>query len=39
MHRLMSNSKQGRGRFPVMTSLHDLIPNSLCVKAMVLRAK
>ena len=38
-HRLMSYSKQGRSRLPVMTSLHERMPNSLCVSDMVFRAK
>ena len=38
MQRLMSYSRQGRSRLPVITSLHDRIPNSRCVRAIVLRA-
>ena len=39
MQRLMSYSRHGRLRFPVMTSLHDRMPNNRCVSAIVLRAK
>ena len=38
MHRLMSYSRQGRSRLPVMTSLQDRIPNRRCVSDMVFRA-
>ena len=38
MQRLMSYSRHGRPRCPVITSLHDRIPNSRCVSAIVLRA-
>ena len=34
----MSNSRHGRGRSPVITSLHDRMPNILCVSAIVRRA-
>ena len=37
-HRLMSYSRQGRCRVPVMTSLHDRMPNTLWVSDMVRRA-
>ena len=39
MQRLMSYSRHGRPRLPVMTSLHERIPNSRCVSAIVRRAK
>ena len=39
MQRLMSYSRQGRPRLPVITSLHDRMPNSRCVSDIVLRAK
>ena len=39
MHRLMSYSRHGRSRLPVITSLHDRMPNSRCVSDIVLRAK
>ena len=39
MQRLMSYSRQGRPRLPVITSLHERIPNSRCVSAIVRRAK
>ena len=39
MQRLMSYSRHGRPRSPVITSLHDRIPNSLCVSDIVLRAE
>ena len=38
MQRLMSYSRHGRLRSPVMTSLHERMPNSRCVSPMVLRA-
>jgi hypothetical protein len=38
MQRLISNSRHGRPRSPVIVSLHDRIPNSRCVSDMVLRA-
>ena len=38
MQRLMSYSRQGRSRIPVITSLHDRIPKSRCVNPIVLRA-
>ena len=38
MQRLMSNSRHGRPRSPVITSLHDRMPNSLCVSDIVRRA-
>ena len=37
--RLMSYSRHGRPRLPVITSLHDRMPNSRCVSAIVRRAK
>ena len=37
--RLMSYSRQGRSRCPVITSLQERIPNSLWVSDIVLRAK
>ncbi len=36
--RLMSNSRQGRDRSPVITSLQDLRPNSLWLSDIALRA-
>ena len=36
--RLMSYSRHGRARLPSMTSLHDRIPNSRCVRLIVRRA-
>ena len=39
MQRLMSYSRHGRPRLPVITSLHDRMPKSRCVNAIVLRAK
>ena len=38
MQRLMSYSRQGRSRLPVMTSLHERMPNSRCVNDIVRRA-
>ncbi len=38
MQRLMSYSRHGLSRLPVMTSLHDRIPNSRCVSDIVFRA-
>ena len=38
MQRLMSYSRQGRSRFPVMVSLHERMPNSRCVSDIVRRA-
>ena len=38
MHRWMSYSRHGRSRMPVITSLHDRIPNSRCVSPIVRRA-
>ena len=38
MQRLMSYSRHGRSRVPVMTSLHDRMPNSRCVSPIVRRA-
>ena len=37
--RLMSYSRQGRPRSPVITSLHDRRPNSRCVRLIVRRAR
>ena len=37
MQRWMSYSRHGRARSPVMTSLHDRMPNSRCVSAIVRR--
>ena len=39
MQRLMSYSRHGRPRFPVITSLQERIPNSRCVSDIVRRAK
>ena len=38
-HRLMSYSRQARPRRPLMTSLHERMPNSLWVSDIVLRAR
>ena len=38
IHRLMSYSRQGRSRLPVMTSLHERMPNSRWVNPIVRRA-
>ena len=38
MQRLMSYSRHGRSRLPVITSLHDRMPNSRCVSPIVRRA-
>ncbi len=35
----MSYSRHGRPRLPVITSLHERMPNSRCVSDIVLRAK
>ena len=37
--RLMSYSRHGRGRWPVMTSLHERRPNNLWPRVMVRRAR
>ena len=37
MQRLMSNSRHGRPRSPVITSLHERMPNSRWVSDIVLR--
>ena len=39
MQRLMSYSRHGRPRRPVITSLHDRMPNSRCESTIVRRAK
>ena len=39
MQRLMSYSRHGRPRFPVITSLHDRMPNNRWVSDIVRRAK
>ena len=39
MQRPMSYSRHGRARSPVITSLHDRMPNSRCVSVIVLRAE
>ena len=39
MHRLISYSRHGRPRLPVISSLHERIPNSRCVSAIVRRAR
>ena len=39
MQRRMSYSRHGRARSPVITSLHERMPNSRCVSAIVLRAE
>ena len=39
MHRLMSYSRQARPRRPLMTSLHERMPNSLWVSDIVFRAR